>query len=62
MNETTLYGKTFKEIGEIITWWMENAPPTADELISENLKLRGKVAFYESRIQQMSDAMGKRNG
>lgn len=31
--------------------------PTAEKLLEEVIELRGKLAFYESRIEQMHTAM-----
>lgn len=55
--ETKLYGYTMQQIKEMMEWWHRNDFPEVDELLEENLKLRAKVSFYESRVKQMAEAM-----
>jgi hypothetical protein len=50
-------------LGHSISYWTE-LEKMADKLevrdyIQEIVDLKGKVSFYESRIKQMADLMGK---
>lgn len=54
-------------MGHPISYWAElarrfemEAGPTAPALLHEIVELRGKVAFYESRIEQMATLLPRR--
>jgi hypothetical protein len=52
--ESVILGMPMSQLRDVIAYYQINTPPEYDELMRENLRLRAKVSFYESRIRQMA--------